>query len=206
MSRFADPRFEGKVVLVTGAASGIGKSTVCARLAGTIASTVLLDADILADDLISVVPPNQDYPAFWRSMMRLAHELAQNDVTVVYFSTMLPEQVLVNTDELAYFHSAHFLCLTCPSDVLHERITGRAFGELDPAAPVNAIINDLPLARDAQFIDEPAVFRVGRGCPRDRLVDDSQGGAILVESGRCGGQTDDLKAHALLVELGLDDG
>lgn len=65
--------------VVTGAA-GVGKSTVCARLAGTIPGAVLLDADVFAEDVISVVPPNRDYPAFWRSMMRLAHELAQSDV------------------------------------------------------------------------------------------------------------------------------
>jgi hypothetical protein len=33
--------------------------------------------------------------------------------------------------------------------VASEQIAGRAFGELDPASPANAIINDLQLARDA---------------------------------------------------------
>src|SRR5437763_811904 len=70
------------LLVVTGTA-GIGKSTLCARLAGTIPGALLLDADILAEDLISVVSPKQDYPAFWRSMMRLAHEVAQNNVVVV---------------------------------------------------------------------------------------------------------------------------
>ena len=92
------------LLVVTGAA-GVGKSTLCARLAGTVPGAVLLDADIVAEDLISVVPPNQDYPAFWRSMMRLAHELAQNDVVVVYFSTMMPEQVLGNRDVLGQFRA-----------------------------------------------------------------------------------------------------
>ncbi len=112
------------LLVVTGTA-GIGKSTLCARLAGTIPGAVLLDADVFAEDLISVVPPNQDYPAFWRSMMRLAHELAQNDVVVVYFSTMLPQQVLSNSDVVRYFDSAHFLCLTCPPEVLRARLGGR---------------------------------------------------------------------------------
>jgi broad-specificity NMP kinase len=112
------------LLVVTGTV-GIGKSTLCAGLAGTIPGAVLLDADILAVDLVSVAPPNQDYAAFWRSMMRLAHELAQNNVVVVYFSTMLPEQVLANSDVLGYFHSVHFLCLTCPPDVLWARLAGR---------------------------------------------------------------------------------
>jgi hypothetical protein len=108
-------------LVVTGP-SGIGKSTLSARLAGTIPGAVLLDADIHASDLISVVPPNKDYPAFWRSMMRLAHEVAQNNVVVVYFSVMLPEQILSNGDVLSYFDAAHFLCLTCPPEVLRARI------------------------------------------------------------------------------------
>ena len=118
------PFIRPPLLIVTGTA-GIGKSTLCARLAGTIPGAVLLDADILAKDLISVVPPHHDYPAFWRSMMRLAHELAQNDVVVTYFSTMLPEQVLVNSDVLSYFDSVHFLCLTCPRDTLRARLARR---------------------------------------------------------------------------------
>jgi dephospho-CoA kinase len=113
------------LLIVTGTC-GIGKSTVCARLAGTIPGTVLLDADVFAEELVSVVPPNQDYVTFWRSMMRLAHEVAQNGVdAIVYFSTMLPEQVLVSQDLLRYFGSVRFLCLTCPPDVLTERLIGR---------------------------------------------------------------------------------
>jgi energy-coupling factor transporter ATP-binding protein EcfA2 len=111
------------LLVVTGTA-GIGKSTLCARLAGTIPGAVLLDADVFAADLISVVPPNLDYAAFWRSMMRLAHELAQNNVVVVYFSVMLPEQVLVNSDVLSFFDSVRFLCLTCAPDVLRARFAG----------------------------------------------------------------------------------
>jgi hypothetical protein len=102
---------------------GIGKSTLCARLAGTIPGAVLLDTDILGADLISA--SNDDYSAFWRSWMRLAHELAQNDVVVVYFAVMLPEQVLGNADILSYFESVHFLCLTCSPEVLRARRTRR---------------------------------------------------------------------------------
>ncbi|HET6874084.1 MAG TPA: hypothetical protein VFH70_04860 [Acidimicrobiales bacterium] len=112
------------LLIVTGTA-GIGKSTLCARLAGTIGGALLLDADVLAEDLISVVPPNADYPAFWRSMMRLAHELAQNRLAVVYFSAMLPGQVLANGDLVGCFESVRFLCLTCPPEFLRARLTGR---------------------------------------------------------------------------------
>ena len=128
--RCADERpFVKPPLLVVTATVGVGKSTLCARLAGTIPGAILLDADIHAEDLISVVPPNEDYPAFWRSMMRLAHELAQNNVVVVYFSTMLPAQVLANRDALGYFESVHFLCLTCPPDVLRARLARRVGSE-----------------------------------------------------------------------------
>jgi hypothetical protein len=62
--------------------------------------------------------------------MRLAHELAQNKVVVVYFGVMLPEQVLANRDLLTYFDSVNFLCLTCAPDVLRSRLAGR-----EPGAP-----------------------------------------------------------------------
>ena len=117
------------LLVVTGTC-GVGKSTLCARLAGTIGGAVLLDADVHAEDLVSVVAPNQDYEAFWRSMLRLAHELSQNEVAVVYFSTMLPQQLLSNADLLGYFSSVRFLCLTCPPDELRARLERRVGGRL----------------------------------------------------------------------------
>lgn len=76
--------FRPPLLIVTGT-SGAGKSSICARLAGRIPGAVLLDADIFASDIISVVAPNADYPAFWREMARLAHEIAQNNLAVVFF-------------------------------------------------------------------------------------------------------------------------
>jgi predicted ATPase len=126
------------LLIVTGTA-GAGKSTLCARLAGTIPGAVLLDADIFADALVSVVSPNPDYPAFWRTMMRLAHEIAQNNVVVVYFSVMLPEQATANADVLRYFESVNFLCLTCSPEVLRSRLArrvglGESTGDMTAAA------------------------------------------------------------------------
>jgi hypothetical protein len=85
----------------------------------------LLDADVFASDMISVVPPNEDYPAFWRSMIRLAHEISQNRLAVVFFSVMLPHQLLANTDVLDYFKSVSFLCLACSAEVLRTRFVQR---------------------------------------------------------------------------------
>jgi hypothetical protein len=43
----------------------------------------------------------------------------------VYFSVMLPEQVLANSDVIGFFDSVRFLCLTSTPDVLHARFAGR---------------------------------------------------------------------------------
>jgi predicted kinase len=158
-------------LVVTGAA-GVGKSTLCTRLAGTIPGAVLLDADIFAADLISVVPPNQDYPAFWQSMMRLAHELAQNNVVVVYFSTMLPEQLLANTDALNYFESVHFLCLTCPPEVLRARLAGREGGAAMVRIKVWRDFNDALVEAASEI---PTATAVDAGLTTDEVEQDVRG-------------------------------
>ena len=71
------PFFRPPLLIVTGP-SGAGKSSIRARLAGRIRGAVLLDADIFASDIVSVVAPNADYPAFWRELAGVAHEIAQN--------------------------------------------------------------------------------------------------------------------------------
>jgi broad-specificity NMP kinase len=148
------------LLVVTGTA-GIGKSVLCARLSGTIPGALFLDADILASDLVSVVSPNQDYPAFWRSMLRLAHELAQNKVVVVYFGVVLPEQVLANSDLLTYFDSVNFLCLTCPPDVLRSRLADREPGAV--VARVQVWIElDKALVAAASEIPTATVVDAGR--------------------------------------------
>jgi hypothetical protein len=92
----------------------------------------MLDADIFGGDLISVVSPNQDYRAFWRSMAKPAHEISQNNLAVVFFSVMLPRQLLANTELLDYFESVSFVCLTCDAEVLRPRFVRRGGGDGDP--------------------------------------------------------------------------
>jgi len=75
------------------------------------------------------VSPNHDYPAFWRYLMRLAHEIAQNGCTVAYFGVALPEQILANTDMVQYFEAVHILGLVCREGDLRARIVGRPGGE-----------------------------------------------------------------------------
>jgi predicted kinase len=162
------PFFKPPLLVVTGT-SGAGKSTLAARLAGTIPGAVLLDADIHAEDLISVVPPNQDYVAFWRSMMRLAHELAQNKVVVVYFATMLPEQIFANRDVLGYFDSVHFLCLNCPADALRSRLAGR---EGDGVSARIKVWTDFNRDLIAAASEIPTATVVDAGRTRDEVAND----------------------------------
>ena len=180
--RFARP----PLLVVTGTV-GIGKSTLCARIAGTIPGAVLLDADIFAEDLVSVAPPNDGYEAFWRSMMRLAHELARNNVSIVYFSVMRPEQVLANRDMLDYFHWVKFLCLTCPADVLRERLARRE-PRADPARfemwvdfnnALVAVANALPTA---DVVDAGRAIDEVEHDVRDWITAELRRGAITTDS------------------------
>jgi len=54
-------RFVRLPLLLIAGAAGTGKSTLCQRLAGTIEGVIVVDADVLAEDLVSVVSPNHDY-------------------------------------------------------------------------------------------------------------------------------------------------
>ena len=185
----ADERpFVKRPLLVVTGAPGVGKSTLCARLAGTIPGTVLLDADIHAEEFVSVVSPEHDYPAFWRSMMRLAHELAQNNVVVVYFAVMLPEQILANRDVLGYFDSVHFLCLTCPPAVLGARLAGRE-GEPLATARVEVWLDfDRTLVAAAKEMPTATIVDVGRTL--DEVEHDVRGWIIAQLDRRAGPRAD----------------
>lgn len=161
-------RFTRPPLLVVTGTVGIGKSTICARLAGTIPGAVLLDADLFAEELVSIAPPNNDYDAFWRSMLRLAHEVAQNNVVVVYFSVMRPEQVFANDDVLGYFQSVRFLCLTGPADVLRARLARREPGA-DGAQFERWIEFNNALVADASALPTADMLDAGRAI--DQVAD-----------------------------------
>ena len=52
---------------------------------------------------------------------------------------------------------------TVPPAVAYEQVAGRAFGELDPKHPGNAIIQDIQLAKDADGKE------IGRASWRERV-------------------------------------
>lgn len=111
--------------MVVAGAGGSGKSTLCHRLARSIDGVVVLDADVFAKDLVSIVSPNRDYPSFWCSLMRFAHEISQNGDVVAYLGVTLPEQVQANQYAMSYFSAVHFLGLVCEEADLRSRILTR---------------------------------------------------------------------------------
>jgi hypothetical protein len=153
--------FQRPLLLIVTGTCGIGKSTVCARLAGTVPGAIVLDADLFAEDFVSVSGPNEDYPAYWRSMLRLAHELGQNGASAItYFATMLPEQVLVNDDVLGYFAGVRFLCLTCAPATLAGRLAGRE-PDVQPSAVTRWVAFDAALAEAAAGTPGASVLDAG---------------------------------------------
>ena len=119
----------------------MGKSTICRRLAGTVPGAVLLDADIFGYQHVNVAADEPDLAAFWRWLAEVAHEIAQNNLVVTYFSVMLREQLLENAQTLEYFASVHFLYLTAPPHVLRERIVRQA-GTIGSPVDINAYVDE----------------------------------------------------------------
>jgi hypothetical protein len=167
--------FVRKPLLIVTGAAGTGKSTICARLAGTIPHAVLLDLDVFVDEIASAASPDPDYGAFWRLMMRMAHELSENDLVVVYFSVMLPEQVLLNSDALRYFDGVEFLCLTCSPELLLTRLNTRGGWGAATADELSARVEfwqDFDLALIAAAGDIPTATVLDSGGAVDRVTSD----------------------------------
>ena len=143
----ADYRPHQPLLLVVGAA-GAGKSTLVEALAGTIDGALVLDADMFADDLVTVVSPCHDYPEHWRALARYAFEIGRNGVTVVYCGVMLPEQLLAHAEEMEWFDGVHFLVLVCDDAELRDRVMARPAKE----RPKDAI--EMHLEFNRRFRDE----------------------------------------------------
>jgi predicted kinase len=160
------------LMVVAGAAAS-GKSTLCQRLAGTVDGVVVLDADVLADDLVAVAAPDDrppDFPAFWGALLRLAHEIGQNGPAVAYFGVTLPEQVLANAALLPYFAGVHLLGLVCDDEVLRRRLGARAGGDA-AAARVEVHLDVNRRLREAAATT-PDMAVVDGSRPRDEVEED----------------------------------
>lgn len=146
---------------------GAGKSTICSRLAGTLPGAALIDADIFGYQHVKVVGGDPDYTAFWRWMIGVAHEIAQNSLVVTYFSVMLPEQILANAEALEYFDSVHFLYLHAPDHVLRERIARQA-GTLATRVDIQAYVDERSRAWDTF---NTVLEKAAMSTPHTKVVD-----------------------------------
>lgn len=146
---------------------GVGKSTICSRLAGTTPGAVLLDADIFGYQHVKLLGAEPDYAAYWRWLIEVAHEISQNQLVVTYFSVMLPEHLLANTEALEYFDSVHFLYLKAANDVLRQRIERQA-GTIAATVDIDVYLDERTTKWNAfnAVLDDAAM-----NTPRTTVVD-----------------------------------
>jgi broad-specificity NMP kinase len=108
-------------LLFVGGAAGAGKSTICARLQGTIAGLVMLESDVLWDATFEA-----RHDAFVRTWLRIAGEIGRSGLPVAIFGAgfVVPHNI-EGTPERAQFAAVHYLGLTCDDEVLEKRIRAR---------------------------------------------------------------------------------
>jgi chloramphenicol 3-O-phosphotransferase len=112
-----------KRLFLIGGASGTGKTTVCRRLAGTIANLVVLDGDVVWS--CGNFTPDKA-AGFYSFCLRLCAEIADSgvDVAVFHAGMGIPENIL-SCGEKSLFSTIHFLALTCADDELERRLMQR---------------------------------------------------------------------------------
>lgn len=113
----------GKLIVITGAAA-TGKSTIASALAGVVPRAALIDGDVISAGAVAVSGAQRDYPAYWRYVLRLCHELAANGLTPVVCQMALPDQLEANAEH-GWFTSVEYLALTCAATELPRRIHDR---------------------------------------------------------------------------------
>jgi predicted kinase len=109
-------------LFVLSGASGVGKSTVCYELAGTMPDVIFMEVDILWQPAFNT--PDDDYRGFRESWLRLAKNISQNGPKVVLCGSAVPAQY-ERSPERRYFSQIHYLALTCDSATLTARLQAR---------------------------------------------------------------------------------
>lgn len=103
--------------------SGTGKSTVGRHLPPLLADRVV----VLEQDLLWVgglTDPTGEHRLFRSTWLRLAAAIAQSGRPVLLCGTVVPPE-LEPLPERALFSAVHYLALTCPPDVLAQRLRPR---------------------------------------------------------------------------------
>lgn len=111
-------------LLIVSGASGTGKSTLCNRLAGTVAGVVLLEGDILWQEAFN--QPESHYRKFFETWLRVAKNVSQSGRPVVLFGAGMgvPEN-MEPCVERRYFAKLHYLALICDDAILANRLRQR---------------------------------------------------------------------------------
>jgi predicted kinase len=116
--------FKQLPLLTVSGASGVGKSTICGRLIGTINEAVLLDADLMWRSELN--HPENNYREFIESCLRLSKNISQSGRPVVLFGagTGVPMNVEPCV-ERRYFSKVHYLALVCNNEEITRRLQAR---------------------------------------------------------------------------------
>jgi hypothetical protein len=110
-------------LLIIGGASGTGKSTASARLAGKIPGAVVLESDILWN---AYYADKERYAEYFNTWLRMCKNISQSGQAVALFGAGLgvPGNI-EGCVERRYFSRVHYLALVCDDDVLVERLRAR---------------------------------------------------------------------------------
>jgi len=116
--------FKQLPLLIVSGASGVGKTTVCNYLVGTMEQVVILDCDILWRPEFN--RPEIRYRDFFEIWLRVAKNISQSGRPVVLFGAGMgvPEN-MEPCVERRYFSDLHYLALTCEDQLLAERLRRR---------------------------------------------------------------------------------
>ncbi len=107
--------------ILTGA-SGVGKSTVCLKLAAEMKDVVVMESDILWRPEFN--QPETNYRDYRETWLRMCKNISQAGRPVVLCGVGLPNQ-FEQCIERRYFSELHYLALTCDAQILVSRLRNR---------------------------------------------------------------------------------
>lgn len=107
--------------ILTGA-SGVGKSTVCRKLAARMKDVVVMESDILWREEFD--KPETNYSDYRETWLRICKNISQAGRPVVLCGVGVPTQ-FEQCLERRYFSELHYLALICDDQILASRLGKR---------------------------------------------------------------------------------
>ena len=116
--------FKQLPLLMVSGASGVGKTTICNKLIGTIDKAVLLDADLMWRPELN--HPENNYRELVEWWLRMSKNISQSGRPIVLFGagTGVPMNVEPCV-ERRYFSRIHYLALVCDNEEIIRRLQAR---------------------------------------------------------------------------------